>query len=134
MQLTRWRIADQWRKRGKVGQASRLSGAGETPALRSDDTGSTGEIERIPDPAGVVLDAVWQEEWEKHMMAAALERVKRQVSPRQFQMFDLHVRQKLSVQDTARTLQASVASVYMARHRVARLVKKEVRKLERSEV
>jgi len=129
MQLTRWRIADQWRKRAKVGQASCLSGAGETPAPLSDDTGSTGEIERIPDPAGVALDAVWQEEWEKHLLAAALERVKRQVSPRQFQMFDLHVRQELSVQATARTLQASVASVYMAKHRVARLVKKEVRKL-----
>src|SRR6266478_9048648 len=43
MQLTRWRIADQWRKRGKL---SRLSGASGTPALLSDDTGSTGEIER----------------------------------------------------------------------------------------
>ena len=130
MQLTRWRIADQWRKRGKVGQASRLSGAGETPALRSDDTGSTCEIERIPDPAGVALDAVWQAEWEKHLMAAALERVKGQVSPRHFQMFDLHVRQELSVADTARTLQASVAAVYMAKHRVARLVKKELARLQ----
>ena len=133
MQLTRWRIADQWRKRGKVGQASRLSGAGETPAPRSDDTGSTGPMERIPDPSGIPLDAVWQEEWEKHLMTAALERVKQQVSPRQFQMFDLHLLQNLSVAETARTLQASVASVYMAKHRVARLVKKEVRKLERSE-
>jgi RNA polymerase sigma factor (sigma-70 family) len=133
MRLTRWRIADQWRNRARVGQASRLSGAGETPPLRSDDTGSTGEIERIPDPASMALDAVWQEEWEKHVMGAALEQVKRQVSPRQFQMFDLHVRQNLSVQETARTLQASLASVYMAKHRVARLVKKEVRKLERSE-
>jgi RNA polymerase sigma-70 factor (ECF subfamily) len=133
MQLTRWRITDQWRKRGKGGQASCLSASGGTPAPLYDDTGSTGPIERIPDPAGAALDAVWSEEWEKHLMAAALERVKRQVSPRQFQMFDLHVLQKQSVQDTARTLQASVASVYMAKHRVARLVKKEVRKLERTE-
>jgi RNA polymerase sigma factor (sigma-70 family) len=130
MQLTRWRIADQWRKRGKAGQASRLSGAGETPALLSDDTGSTGPIERIPDPASMALDATWQEEWEKHVMTVALERVKGQVSPRQFQIFDLHVRQELSVQETARTLQASVASVYMAKHRVARLVKKELVRLQ----
>ena len=46
--------------------------------------------------------------------------------------FDLLVLQKLSVPETARTLQASVASVYMAEHRVARLVRKEVQKLERS--
>ena len=49
-------------------------------------------------------------------------------------MFDLHVLQKQSVQDTARTLQASVASVYMAKHRVARLIKKEIQKLERTDV
>jgi len=133
MQLTRWRIADQFRKRNKVGQVSRLSEAGEMPAIRSDDTGSTGPIERVPDPASLTLDAVWHTEWEKHLMDAALERVKQQVSPRQFQMFDLHVLQNRSVQEAARTLQVSVASIYMAKHRVARLVNKEIRKLERSQ-
>jgi transposase len=48
-------------------------------------------------------------------------------------MFDLHVRQGLSVPETARMLQASVASVYMAKHRVARLVKREIQKLLRGE-
>src|SRR6185436_16597820 len=133
MQLTRWRIADQWRKRDKAGQVSGRSGADGTPALLSDDTGSTGPIERIPDPSDATLPKIWHEEWEKHLMAAALERVKRQVSPRQFQMFDLHVLQKQSVRATARTLQASVASVYMARHRVTRLLTKEVRKLKQRE-
>lgn len=132
MRLTRWRIADQFRKR-QAGPAPNPSGAGETPALRSDETASTGPIERVPDPASLALDEVWHTEWEKHLMSAALERVKQQVSPRQFQMFDLHVLQNQSVQETARTLQASVASVYMAKHRVARLVKKEVKKLERSQ-
>jgi len=130
MQLTRWRIADQWRKRPK-GTAPNVTRVGGVRFdQRSNDTGSTGPIERVPDPAGAALDAVWQEEWEKHVMAAALDRVKRQVSPRQYQMFDLHVLQKLSVQAAARTLQASVASVYMATHRVARLVKKELARLQ----
>jgi RNA polymerase sigma factor (sigma-70 family) len=127
MQLTHWRITDQQRKRGK--QAQFVSGAGDR---RFDETSSTPTIERIPDPAGVVLDGVWHDEWEKHLMAAALERVKQQVSPRQFQMFDLHVLQKQSVNATARTLQSSVASVYMAKHRVARLLKKEIHKLEQN--
>jgi len=132
MRLTRWRIADQWRKR-QAGPAPNPSGAGQTPVLRSDDTGSTGPIERVSDPASLGLDAVWHTEWEKHLMDAALERVKQQVSPRQFQMFDLYVLQNQSVQETARTLQASVASVYVAKHRVARLMKREVKKLERSQ-
>ncbi len=64
-------------------------------------------------------------------MAAALERVMSQVSPRQFQMFDLYVRQELSVGYTARTLQASVASVYMAKYRVARLLKRDLARLQK---
>jgi hypothetical protein len=46
-------------------------------------------------------------------------------------MFDLHGRQELSVKDTARTFQASAASVYMAKHRVARLVRKELADLRK---
>jgi RNA polymerase sigma-70 factor (ECF subfamily) len=136
MQLTRWRIADQVRKRGNAGvQASAWAAGGGGAAtlkrgLQREDDGSTGPMERIPDPGGVGLEAVWEAEWEKHVLAAALERVKRQVSPRQFQMFDLQVCQKLSVAQTARLLQASVASVYMAKRRVGRRVRKAVTALK----
>src|SRR5262245_14343928 len=64
MQLTRWRIADQWRKRAAIGQA-----AGDAPPFHPTETGSTGPIERIPDPMGAALDTTWQQEWEKHVMA-----------------------------------------------------------------
>src|SRR5438105_4924190 len=100
MHTTRWRIADQFRKRG--GQASFLTEAGkagETPALPSNDTGLTDTINRVPDPAGVQLEAVWNAEWKKNLVTAALEQVKLQVSPRQYQMFDLHVLQNLPVRD-----------------------------------
>ena len=86
--------------------------------------------DRIADPAGVPLEKLWSEEWESNLMAAALEQVKRQVSAKQYQTFDLHVLQNLSVRDTARTLQVSVASVYMAKMRLTRLLKKQVRALE----
>ena len=135
LHTTRWRIADQFRKR--VRQASFLTEAGkagETPALRSNDTGMTDAIDRVPDPAGVQLEAVWTEEWEKNLVTAALEQVKLQVSPKQYQIFDLHVLQNLPVRDTARTMQVSVASVYMAKHRISRLLKKEVQKLKKKMV
>ena len=135
MHTTRWRIADQFRRR--AGKVSRLTGArneGETPALYSDDTDRTSTVNRIPDPAGVALDGIWNEEWEKNVRTLALEEVKKRVSPKQFQMFDLHVLQELTVQNTARTLQVSVASVYMARHRISRLLKKEAQKLKKGMV
>ena len=132
MQLTRWRIADQFRKRQTMPSPNTTASAGIWKvAQHSEETDSTATVERLADPAGVALEGLWQEEWEKQLMAAAFERVKRQVSPRQYQMFDLHVLQKLSARETARTVQASLASVYMAKYRIATLVKKEVNRLQR---
>src|SRR5262245_59040783 len=94
MQLTRWRIADQFRNRARAGQASRLSpAAGGTSALLSDETSLTSSTNRIPDPAGTPLEKLWNEEWESNLMDLALEQVKRQVSAKQYQMFDLHALQ-----------------------------------------
>jgi RNA polymerase sigma-70 factor (ECF subfamily) len=138
MRLTRWRIADQLRRRSTVGvHASACPSDQQVQGTLKrghpqDDTAMTDTMDRIADPAGMALESVWQEEWERHLMAAALEQVKRLVSPRQYQMFDLHVLQKLSVQETARTVQASVASVYMAKFRVGMLLRREVRNLEKA--
>ena len=137
MRLTRWRIADQFRQRGKAGvQASAcLSGEGTLKRERQpDDTGLTDTVDRIPDPDGVAFETMWGEEWERNLLAAALEQVKRQVSPKQYQMFDLHVLQNLSVQHAAHTLQVSTASVYMAKHRVGRLLKKAIKELQKKTV
>jgi RNA polymerase sigma-70 factor (ECF subfamily) len=132
MHLTRWRIADQFRRRGKAGQWAHLSATGkvrETSAPGSDDTAQTDPINRVPDPEGVQLEHVWNEEWEKSLLTAALEQVKRQVGPKEFQIFDLNALQGLSVEATARTMQVRAASVYVAKHRISRLVRREVAKL-----
>ena len=124
LKLTRWRIINQLkrRERDKVQQASDLSGAGETPDLR---------WEQIPDPAGFDLEAIWDEEWEKNLLTAALERIKRLVDPEQFQIFDLYCLEQWPAQKVARTLGVGVGRVYLAKHRVGRLLKKEAAKLER---
>jgi RNA polymerase sigma-70 factor (ECF subfamily) len=80
----------------------------------------------VADPAGDPLERAWNDEWEQHLLRAASERVKAQVSVQQFQMFDLHVRQGLSVGDTARALGTTKAAVYMAKSRVGRLLKREI--------
>ena len=56
--VTRWKVADQFRKREKVGQPCRLPGSGETPDLRSDSTSRTATVERAPDPKGIYLDVI----------------------------------------------------------------------------
>ena len=88
-------------------------------------------MERIPDPAGFDLEAVWDAEWEKNLWNAALTRVKAQLKPKQFQMFDLYVLKEWPVKDVARALGVTATHVYVNKHRVAGLLKREMKNLER---
>ncbi|MEP6810844.1 MAG: sigma-70 family RNA polymerase sigma factor, partial [Chthoniobacterales bacterium] len=86
----------------------------------------TATIERIADPAGPELEAVWDEEWRKNILKAAVARVKRQVDPRQYQIFDCYVFKQWSAQKVATELRVNVAQVYLVKHRLAALLKKEI--------
>src|SRR5437773_10497577 len=127
--VTRWKVADQFRKREKVGQPSRLARSGETPDLPSDDTARTATVERVPDPRGAEIDAIWDGEWRSNLLRAALDRLKARVNPAHYEIYHLHVVQALSPRETARTLGVSTSAVYLAKHRVGRLVKAELRRL-----
>ena len=129
----RWRIADQFRARRKSGSPAAQGtefGAGSGAGFPEDATG-TDPLHRVPDPTVDPLATAWDEEWEQHVLRTALDRVIAQVSVKQFQMFDLHARQGLSVSETARATGSSVAAVYMAKSRVARLLKREVARVSR---
>ena len=121
LQITRWRIADQFRKR-EPGNAKSLRNAGDR---------MTATIERIPDSQAVDLDAVWEAEWKDNLFQAAIARVKKKVDPKQFQIFDCYVRKEWSAQKVAEQLRVSVGQVYLARHRVAAVLKKEIKALEK---
>jgi RNA polymerase sigma-70 factor (ECF subfamily) len=123
LQLTRRRIVDQLRKRPPPGRFK------DTPA-RPDETVRTATLERVPDPDSLRLEARWDEEWQKNLVHAALERVKRKVNPKQYQIFYLHVLKQFPAAEVARTLGVNIAVVYLAKHRVAALVKKEIKYLE----
>src|SRR5881397_2196438 len=85
LNLTRWRITDQFRKRRRgVNAREELPHSGS-----KSDTTSTAAEERVPDPAGNALEAIWNDEWEKHIVDAALEKVKQQSSGKHYQIFFL---------------------------------------------
>lgn len=125
MNTTRWKIADQLRKRDPAAQSR---------PTRRDASQHTGTVERIPDPASIDINAIWDEEWQKNLMDAALERVKRQVKGKQYQIFDLYVLKNWPVQQVKATLGVSMAQVYLAKHRITALLKKEVQRLEASPI
>jgi len=121
LRLTRWRIIDTLRKR--LPQSA--------PAADSNGT-ATSALDRIPDESSLKLDAVWDEEWEKSLLSAALQRVKPHLKPEHYQIFDLYALRQLPVSQVAEIMGVSAARVYLIKHRVAALVRREVQQLEKT--
>ena len=121
LQLTRWRILGQLRKRGKLVSA---------PEPPPDKVGETDFMHRVPDPEGNKVERVWEEEWQKHVMEAALAKVKLRCNAKEYQIFDLYVLNKMPVRKVAETLGVSVTHVYVAKHRVGSLLKNEIKNVQ----
>ena len=119
LHITRWRIADQFRKRAPAEQQR---------TKRDDSRRATATIDRVPD--GFDLDAAWEAEWQRNVLAAALERVKRKVDARHYQIFDCAVMKEWSAAKVARELGVNIAQVYLVKHRVAGMLKREVKAIE----
>jgi len=124
MNMTRWRINDQFRKRKKDTAANNYE---------SEDDRNTAMIDRVADPQGEVLERMWDTEWKKNLTKAALERVKSQVSPKQFQIFHCYVIQEWEAKKVQEQLSVSIAQVYLSKHRVGSIFKRELKKLEEDE-
>ena len=123
LQMTRWRILDVFRARKR--QPS-LSNQGNADSEDSQNLA----MERLSQEKDNLLESIWDREWRDNISSAALERVKAKVSPRQFQIFDCYVMKGWGVKKTAEALGINAAQVYLAKHRVGNLVKKEIQALE----
>jgi RNA polymerase sigma factor (sigma-70 family) len=122
--LSRWRVTDQLRKR--LPQAAHTRSAEEP-------TAGTATIDRVADPAGNELDQLWEAEWHRTLFDQAIQLVKPRVDLKQWQIFDLYALKEWSAPEVAKALQVSLASVYLAKHRVGGLLKKELKRLEEVE-
>jgi RNA polymerase sigma-70 factor (ECF subfamily) len=121
LKLTSWRIGDQFRNRQRnIKAAKRLAGS----------TARTATVDGVPDPASSGLEAIWDEEWEQNLMHAATDRVKRAVDPKQYQIFDLYVLKNWPARKVASTLKVNLGRVYLAKHRIGTMIKKELRCLQ----
>src|SRR5438094_10338601 len=121
LQITRWRIADQFRKRDSM----------QTQRERSEEDRKTATIERLPDLNVVDLDVLWEREWQENLFDAAIARVKKKVDPKQFQIFDCYVRKEWPAQKVGVRLHVNIGRVYLARHRIAALLQKQIRAHEK---
>ncbi len=62
-------------------------------------------------------------------MSAAADRVKRTVDPKQYQIFDLYVLKNLPARKVAGMLKVNLGRVYLAKHRIGTMIKKELESL-----
>lgn len=120
LNLAHWRIADKFRE----AQRKSLPLLGQNP----EEEDRTRGIERIPDERA--LGSMWEDEWRTHLLQAALSRVARRTKAQHFQAFELCTQQNWPIGRVARELKINPAAVYLIRHRLTKLLRAEIAKLE----
>lgn len=124
LNLTRWRIADQFRRRGKEMLSSDKARSGS-----GTDSRGTAMEERFADPAGA-FEQAWNEEWERHVIETALDALKQQAEARHYQAFYLHAIKQVPPAKVASIVGVSVDQVYLIKHRLTKIFQQAVREVE----
>src|SRR3954462_5599127 len=83
LNITRWRIADQFRKRLPDG-----------PHRQADDSRLTVTMDRLPGADANAVEELWDNEWKQNLLDAAITRLKKKLDPKQFQIFDCYVQKQ----------------------------------------
>jgi RNA polymerase sigma factor (sigma-70 family) len=114
--LTRWRVIDQMRRRSR-----------DPLSLAPYPRETAIDLATLPDESDHSFENWWDEEWKRTMMQVALDRTKDKIDSKQFQIFDLHVLREWPVRQVAAALKINPAKIYLAKHRVNKVLKAELR-------
>ena len=120
LNMTRWRIIGQFRKRQPAAAHAHTT-----------STGRTDTIDGLVDPNAPDLDAAWEAEWESNLLHAAMDNLKRRIDPQRCQVFDFYVNKEWPADQVAARFGISVDQVYQIKHRVTDLLREEVSRLEK---
>ena len=113
-----WRIRDQVRKRKRLQLVPFEHLEGE------------GGVTEIADPSEDTIARIWDEDWERTLTEAAIEKVKNAIAPKEYQIFDLAVLRDWPTRKIASTLNVNIGYVYLVKHRTAARIRREFRKLQ----
>jgi len=120
LNMTRWRIIGQLRKRQPL----------EEPRL-GDSATMTDRINTIPDPNALDLDTIWEAEWQRNLLLAAMENLKRRVDAQRYQIFDFNVNKEWPSEKVANRFCVPIEQVYQIKHRMTEALRDEVLRLEK---
>lgn len=118
---TRWLITDHLRKREWL--------IADHPASSTTDT-DTGLHEKIADTQQQSVAEVFEVEWQRNLLDAAIASVRRRLDPQKYQIFDFYVNKEWPPGKVAAKFDVSIHQVYTAKTRVTRMLKSEVKRLE----
>jgi RNA polymerase sigma-70 factor (ECF subfamily) len=114
LNMTRWRIADQFRKRREhqFDNHVTLDSMDLLPTTKTD------------------LEKVWDAEWETNLLQAAVAKIRRTLAPQEYQIFDFCVNKSWSAEKVATVFSIPTEQVYRATRNVTQTIKDEVQRLQ----
>lgn len=120
--VIRSRILDHIRKRGKT----------PTVPIHVDSEGGDDlfTLKELPDKNSPNIDQLYEQEFQKNVLDAAVARVKRKLDPQKYQVFDCYVNKGMEPERVAAAFKISVNQVYLAKNRITEMIKAEAKRLE----
>jgi RNA polymerase sigma-70 factor (ECF subfamily) len=161
LNMTRWRIADQIRKRLPVEaglepdshehsdhiENSYQIGHSDNPntsakpdksyqTYQSDQAYLAEQSDHLGSAIEVPpdLEKIWEVEWEKNLLEVAIHKARRNLDPTQYQIFDFYANKGWTPERVAKTFGVSVNQVYSAKHYVTEKIAQEVERLKRETI
>ena len=120
LNMTRWRIIAQFRKRQPIEDTGAVGSA-----TRSDP------VNAMTDPNALDLDAMWEAEWQTNLLHAAMENLKHRIDSQRFQIFDFNVNKEWPSEKVAERFGVPIEQVYQIKYRVTEALRAEVIRLEK---
>jgi DNA-directed RNA polymerase specialized sigma24 family protein len=87
-------------------------------------------LDEIIDPTGKEMEDLWDKELQLSILEAAMAKVKRDLDPTYYQVFDLYVNKEWEPARIAKTFGIAVGLVYLMKHRVSKGIGEEVERLK----
>lgn len=136
--ITSWRDGRYDRRKGRLsawlfGIASRKVLSGRRQARRQDTEsgGDSAGLSQVPDAdAEGVLEAAWEEAWQKNLLLQATQQLREETGEQTFQAFTMTVFDKRSGDEVAAALGMTVNAVYLAKSRTLGRLRQLVLALE----
>jgi RNA polymerase sigma-70 factor, ECF subfamily len=121
-----WRIKDHRRKEKKLPRIA--------PRTPRSSSRSGGTVDRIPDQRPLPSEALADEDWSETLQRRAIQNIKPHANPKSYQLYEHLVLKNWPVAKVAEAFEVSNQRVYMARHRIQKLLDAEIERLKNSGV